>query len=439
MGSPYTSKATSGYNAGPPPDDGSQTANNSITWLKIKTKLADVLKTFAEAINTALVTAFDLSVTAQSSAYTTTAADHLKPVTVTGNTTISLGDAATMGSTYQPIIMNVGTGTVTVKLITNTDTLDGITGTNGARVMLPPGASRTFTTNSTGYNSVSEVITDPSIFEFRATLTTGVPVTTADVTAATTIKLTPYKGNRIALFDGTANWVKRHSAEMSLAVPATTSQMYDAFVYDNAGVPTLEALAWTNDTTRATALTLQDGVLVKTGATTRRYAFSFRTTTVSGQTEDSLAKRYLWNYYNRVARPMLNSESANSWNYSVATYRQMAGSSTNNLDFIIGVSEDMVTAIETVSCQNNTTTYRQVFPGIGIDSTSATSAQIVPMFVVDSTHVVSGMAIYRQFPGVGRHTLVPLESGNGTDTQTWYGDNGAPGATQNGITGELFA
>lgn len=43
----------------------------------------------------------------------------------------------------------------------------------------------------------------PSICQGRLTLTSGTPVTTSDVTAATTIYFTPYKGNRIALCGGT--------------------------------------------------------------------------------------------------------------------------------------------------------------------------------------------------------------------------------------------
>ena len=58
----YPSVAISGYNASPPPDDGSQTSANEITWAKHKTKLVDPVKTLAEAINTNMVTAGALAV-----------------------------------------------------------------------------------------------------------------------------------------------------------------------------------------------------------------------------------------------------------------------------------------------------------------------------------------------------------------------------------------
>lgn len=55
---PYSAPALSGYNAAPPPDDGSQTVANTITWAGIRTKLTDTLVTFAGAINSAVAAAF---------------------------------------------------------------------------------------------------------------------------------------------------------------------------------------------------------------------------------------------------------------------------------------------------------------------------------------------------------------------------------------------
>src|SRR3990167_10501799 len=159
------------------------------------------------------------------------------------------------------------------------------------------------------------------LFQARLTLTTVTPVTTADVTAATTVYLTPYKGSYIGLYDGTS-WQAYTLTEISIAVPATTSTMYDLYVYDSSGTLTLEAVAWTNDTTRATALALQNGVYCKTGTLTKRYVGSFRTTGSSGQTEDSLAKRYVWNYYNRVVRQLRVIEATDTWAYSTNTIRQ---------------------------------------------------------------------------------------------------------------------
>lgn len=111
--------------------------------------------------------------------------------------------------------------------------------------------------------------------DFRLTLTSGTAVTTGDVVNASTIYLTPYKGNVISLYNGT-NWVSYESNEISLALGTLTNKTpYDVFCYANSSIPTLEFTAWTDETNRATALTTQDGILVKSGATTRRYLGTF--------------------------------------------------------------------------------------------------------------------------------------------------------------------
>ena len=200
------------------------------------------------------------------------------------------------------------------------------------------GTTRTYTfpDKSGTFAMTSDVASVALLNDFRLTLTSATPVTTADVTGAGTVYCTPYKGNRIALYDG-STWNLRTSAEFSLALSALTSgKPYDIFCYDNATVPTLEFLVWTNDTTRATALVYQDGVLVKSGATTRRYLGTMYTTGVA-TTEDSYAKRYLWNYYHRVLRQARGTFSADRTTTS-ATFAEINSEIRTN--FLVGVSED---------------------------------------------------------------------------------------------------
>jgi hypothetical protein len=277
----------------------------------------------------------------------------------------------------------------------------------------------------------------PFVCDGRLTLTTNVPVTTGDVTAATTLYWTPYKGNRVALFDG-SQWKTYAFSQLSIAVPSTTVKMYDVWVYDNAGTLTLELTAWTNDTTRATALTTQDGVYVKTGALTRRYLGSVRTTGSSGNTEDSLAKRYVWNYYNRVPRPMRVIEATNSWSYST-TLRQANGSAANQLDFVVGVAEVQATISVVGLATSSASGYDQTV-AIGQDSAVAAMAGQVGMTV---SSISTGSAIQQiradvqVQPAVGRHYYAWLEyssAGAGGQTTTWYGDNGGT-IIQSGIYG----
>lgn len=274
----------------------------------------------------------------------------------------------------------------------------------------------------------------------RLTLTTGVPVTVTEVTAATTVYYTPYGGgNEIDLFDG-SQWVTYAFTELSIAVPATTSTLYDVFAYANAGVVTLELTAWTNDTTRATALTTQNGVLVKTGALTRRYLGSFRTTGVSGQTEDSLTKRYVWNYYHRVRRELRRIETTDSWTYTLLAYQQANASAANQVDVVIGVAEVLL-SLQVVGISSNDTGGAGLRGNVNIgeDGTTALSGAnfvlLEPAPMVTATTVYTTSARLEKYPAVGRHYYTWLESSTATGATTWRGDAGDATLFQAGMQG----
>lgn len=274
----------------------------------------------------------------------------------------------------------------------------------------------------------------------RLTLTTATPVTTADVTAATTLYFTPYRGNAVMLYTG-SKWVLHNLTELSIAVPATTVTMYDVFLDYNSGTPQLALTAWTDDTTRATALTTQDGVYVKNGDTEQRYIGNMRTTGSSGQTEDSLAKRFVWNYYNRVRRPMRVIDTTDSWEYTTATFRQARGSTANQLDYIVGVQEDVVEAM-VYSIASNSAAGTNIRVGIGVDSTSDPTTAGLQLGGSSVTAVAGEgeevTSFYSGFPGIGRHYLARLEFSEAAGTTTWLGDFGAADGLQTGIQGSIF-
>lgn len=272
---------------------------------------------------------------------------------------------------------------------------------------------------------------------FRLTLTSGTPVTTTDVTGATTIYCTPYQGNSIALYSGSA-WVTRSSAEFSLALGTLTSgRPYDVFCYDNAGTPTLEFLAWSSDTARATALTYQDGVLVKSGDATRRYLGSFRTVSTTA-TEDSIGNRYLFNYYNRVTRPCRQTtlETTASWTYTTATWRQANANANNQFNVLIGWADAPLTA--NVRAFNVNGAAAGTGSGVGIDSTSTNSATLWGNLNFATGGPATTDAIYRGYPSVGKHTYAWLEISQATSTTQWFGQS-ASGFYQAGISGEFSA
>ena len=106
----------------------------------------------------------------------------------------------------------------------------------------------------------------------RLTLESGVPVSSTDQTAKTTVYYTPYNGSFLSLYNGTS-WNAYSFAELSLTTSGlAVSSNYDIFAYVSGSTVTLEySAAWTNDSTRSSALSLLNGVYVKSSDNTRRY------------------------------------------------------------------------------------------------------------------------------------------------------------------------
>jgi len=266
----------------------------------------------------------------------------------------------------------------------------------------------------------------------RLTLTSGTPVTTADVTAATTVYYTPVNGcNQITLWNGSTH-VTDTVTETSVAVPATTSTLYDVFAFDNNGAVNIEALAWTNDTTRATAVTLQNGFLAKAATPARRYVGSFRTTTVSGQTEDSAAKRYVWNYYQRVRRVLRRLETTASWTYTTGTFHQANASTANQVEAVIGVAEVSL-SLSVSGVGSNSAGGVNLLISIGEDSTSTADAAIVGSYLNGgAADPKQQIAMLNKYPAIGRHFWAWLEASTAAGTTTWYGTNNT---SNSGLTG----
>ncbi len=320
-------------------------------------------------------------------------------------------------------------------------------GTAGALTLTPPVNKRIVGQADTSTSLLA--VSDPPIVPItapvvttslacgRLTLTTATPVTITDVTAATTVYYTPVTGcNQITLYNGTVN-ITDTLTEISLAVPATTATLYDVFVYDNAGTPALEFLAWTNDTTRATAITIQNGYYAKAATPTRRYVGSFRTTGSSGQTEDSVLKRFVWNFYNRVHRPLVVREATATWTYSTATYHQVNASAADQVDVVVGVADQPVLLWAIAFATNSSGSATHCYTSIGYDVTNAlTTGVIVTGATALSTDGASAnpSAVLVHYPAVGHHYYAWLEASDANATTTWAGTGGGT-LLQTGMSG----
>ncbi len=287
----------------------------------------------------------------------------------------------------------------------------------------------------------------------RITATSGNAVTTADVAGTANVYYTPYKGNRIALYDGSSTWNTRSFSEITVSLSgATADKPYDIFAYDNAGVVTIEKLIWTNTTTRATALTTQDGVLVKNGVTTRRYLGTIYINASGGQTDDTTEKRYIWNYYHRQFRALRRVESTGTWTYTTATWRQANGAAANQVDVVIGVAETPVVLSLIVASKNSTAATSSV----NVNRHAAITLDVTNAMNLDTVAVRSGMETANQmffdindpyvhalnmthYPAIGRHYYAWIESATAVGTATWFGASPNSDTMQHGMSGFLYA
>lgn len=266
---------------------------------------------------------------------------------------------------------------------------------------------------------------DYGVVQGRITLQTGVPIMTTTQSAQTTLYFTPYKGNQIGLYSGTA-WAVVSFAETSLSLAGLTANSnYDIWAYNNAGTVTLEALIWTNNTTRATALAKQDGVYVKTGDTTRRYLGTIRINSTGGQcnfTFGSAASKGgagdfgLWNYYNRVDFGTFVQDTDNSWTHvSDSTWRASNSSNTFRVSAVVGVREDSYEAVYQVLMNAG----NAGAIGIGINSTTSFSGNNTYVYAATQTVIANLSSTLPE----GYNYISALTYSTG-GTSTYYGDNG---------------
>ena len=224
--------------------------------------------------------------------------------------------------------------------------------------------------------------------------------------------------------------------------------LYNVFVYDDEDMPTAELEAWTNNTTPATAVILQDGVKVKSGDITRRFIGAISTTLTIGQCEDSLGNRLVSNYYNRVRRPfgIREAGNTNSWPYNGTSlvWRPANNDVANRVNLVVGVAEDEISA-RVVGIASHSVAASYAIFGIGINSTTSNSSGSI---IGGVTYLGAGAAgtIFPTYgsvefiPSVGFTYLQWVESSQSDGTGTFYGWPAQPNdLRQSGISGSLMA
>ena len=234
---------------------------------------------------------------------------------------------------------------------------------------------------------------------------------------------------------------------------AGNGRTIDVFaIADGSGGVVLRISPWTNLTTRKYAISKLNGIYVNTAgmadilagdqlnvvsASQATYLGTFRLDS-SSQVTDSTTKRFIWNMYNRKPRPIVFADTTNTWNYSTAAYRGANGT-TAGVAFLIGVDPDVpdiITAQARAIVRSSTATGRAVRIGIGVDDFTTNLAGVWDgRTVSNASRLTLGAHYTGTITGAGVHFIAPLEYGNGTDTQTWDGDNA--GVCQTGLVGSI--
>lgn len=299
----------------------------------------------------------------------------------------------------------------------------------------------------------------------RLSVSSGTPVTTSDVLEAATVFYVPYKNNKVPLYDGSEWALHAIATELSQScsdntkspAAAATGQVYDMFVWNDAGTLRLSrGPLWSSPGSArgtgagTTELERLNGRYVNkqsisNGPAAQRglYVGTIRIS-VSG-VDDSIAGRHCWNAYNRVRRAMRRGEATSSWTYSTTTWRAANNDPGNQLAFVIGLSEDEVEAevLALASGPGPSSTIPLIAIGIGLDSSTTPSSTIFYSSAYHSTSptvAAAPRATYQGFPGIGHHVLRWLEIVTVGGDVTFFGaQNSADAIIQTGIWGHLFA
>ena len=250
----------------------------------------------------------------------------------------------------------------------------------------------------------------------RLTLESGVPVSTTDQTAKTTIYYTPFVHNTILLWDG-ADWVPTTFTETSLALGTLTSALpYDVFGYLSSGALVLESLAWTNGTTRATAVTLQDGRYCKSGDKTRLLLGTFYTTSTTA-TADSELTRYVSNVYNRVLKRLISTiTSTYSHTYTTATWREWNnGTGVTRPQWVSAMAADIAT-FGFVANMSAAAAQINGYLNVQVDGTDGTARLSATNFLDYGQNVVVTANLPSTQIAAGKHYAALIEYGNSGTT-----------------------
>lgn len=294
-------------------------------------------------------------------------------------------------------------------------------------------AAYDLTINSTGFNLNTKPggkATDRTTIGHRLTLSSSVPVISGSAISGSTLYMTPYLSNQIALYDNTDWWLyETNEISISLTSSLLINNNYDVFATPDGATGNVKlefGPAWTTGSIRATSLARRDGVLVLSSSHAKRYIGTIRTTSAT-TTEDSTSKRFVWNMYNQIDQSLSVTDSTTSWSYAATAFRYARGVTTNKVEIVIGQPTPI--AADATAVANHGASGRGVYAGIGINNTSnvaVVTTQFASTAFASETN--PSMARYDASLNSGHYTIGWLEGLSSANTTTIYGTSS--GSTQ---------
>jgi hypothetical protein len=260
----------------------------------------------------------------------------------------------------------------------------------------------------------------------RLTLETGVPASIADQATKSTLYATLFgNGNILSLYDGTRLIGDTISADLSLTLSGLTSgKNYDVVCYDSSGTPTLDLMpAWTNDTTRANGVSIQNGFWANSGTITT-VINSVSLTAGKGRllgtiradgtttTSDTAATRLVANVQNLLPRG-LTSGAGDSHTYATNTEREWNGGSGNlpRSTFLVPIQGPTFLAFGSWRDNSSSTTDNYTMQ-VALDTTSLQTGTFNQV-TGNSGFIAAGLAMNRSgaaIPGIGYHYITLREN-----------------------------
>lgn len=344
----------------------------------------------------------------QSTNLTISASNLQNNIIATAPINLALPLSSTLNSSFT-FQFNAQGGAITF-LCTTPDAINK--GTAGTSFVVPIGSTGEMWTDASGnwgINFLSNSIS-PLIPQGRLTLTTGIPILTADVTAAGIIYYTPYVGQYAPIWNGTAFINANLGGQLTLTLNSTnhpTTTVFDVYLSLQSGIATLSAMAWSNASTTARSSTLggktatgnatitqKNGIWVNNATISSSDSFNSTTgvvipqnqgtylgsfyTTAAGQTGIALKPSPaaggsnniigLWNAYNRIKATALERD-VSSWTYASNAWRAANGSNSNRISWIDGLQQTNLRASYEIQCSVISSNNIQI--GINLNSTSA--------------------------------------------------------------------